>query len=157
VTWTGRDGGPPPVRVIFLCVENAGRSQMATAFAERERERRGLDDLVELHSAGTHPADAVSGAVVDAMGEVGLDVSDRTPRLLEVSELEAADYVVTMGCYVREFDPMRFGVDAREWDLPDPAGAPPAVVRDARDEVEARVVELFDDVEARLSDASRRT
>jgi protein-tyrosine-phosphatase len=155
VTWTDRDGGPPPARIIFLCVENAGRSQMATAFAERERERRGLDDLVEIHSAGTHPADAVYEAVVDAMGEVGLDVSDRSPRLLEVSELEAADYVVTMGCYVQEFDPMRFGVDGREWDLPDPEGAPLEAVREARDEVEARVVELLDDVEAALDGVER--
>jgi protein-tyrosine-phosphatase len=150
--WTDREDGPPPVRVVLLCVENAGRSQMATAFAERERERRGLEGAVEIHSAGTHPADAVYDEVIDAMDEVGIDLSDRTPRLLEVSELEAADYVVTMGCYVREFDPMRFGVDARDWDLPDPEGASPEAVRAARDEVEARVVELFDDVEAALTE-----
>ena len=69
-----------PVRVAFLCVQNAGRSQMATAFAERERDRRGLDDHVEILTGGTDPADAVHDVVVEAMREEGFDLSGRTPR-----------------------------------------------------------------------------
>lgn len=136
-------------RVAFVCVRNAGRSQMATAFAERERDRRDLTDRIDVVSGGTDPADAVHPVVVAAMAEVGLDVGDRRPRAIEPAELGACDHVATMGCGTLELDP---GVDARDWALADPGGEDLETVRAIRDRVEDRVVALFDDLETELSD-----
>ncbi len=131
------------MRVAFVCVRNAGRSQMATAFAERERERRGLDE-VRLVTGGTRPADAVHDVVREAMREAGLDLSDRTPRAVSTAELEACDLVATMGCSTLDLDA---SVAVRDWALADPGEQPLDRVREIRDEVEERVVALFDEIE----------
>jgi len=129
--------------VAFVCVRNAGRSQMATAFAERERERRGLGE-VEIVTGGTRPADAVHGVVREAMREVGIDLSGRTPRETTTAELETCDLVATMGCSTLDLDA---GVAVRDWALDDPGEQPLERVREIRDEVEERVVALFDELE----------
>ena len=131
------------MRVAFVCVRNAGRSQMATAFAERERERRGLDE-VTLVTGGTRPADAVHDVVREAMREAGLDLSDRTPRAVSTAELAACDLVATMGCSTLDLDA---SVAVRDWALADPGEQPLERVRGIRDEVEERVVALFDEIE----------
>lgn len=143
----GREDDEPARCIMFLCVENAGRSQMAAALAERERDRRGLEGKVDIQSAGTRPADAVYDPVVQALAEVNIDISDRTPSLVQLEELEKMDYVVMMGCYIAEFNPATFGVDVRDWDLPNPDGAELDDVREIRDEIESRVAALFDDLE----------
>jgi protein-tyrosine-phosphatase len=130
-------------RVAFVCVRNAGRSQMAAAFAERERDRRGLD--VEVLTGGTDPADAPHEGVVEAMREAGIEVGDRTPREVSTAELEACDVVATMGCSTLSLDAT--GVEVRDWALDDPGEQPIERVREIRDEVEARVVALFDEIE----------
>lgn len=135
------------VRVDFLCVENAGRSQMAAAFAEREADERGLDDLVEVHSAGTKPADDISETVVEAMAEVGIDISDRSPRWVDLDDLKRSLFVITMGCTISEFSPSSYGVEYRAWDLTDPSGEDIETVRAIRDELDGRVNELFDEIE----------
>jgi protein-tyrosine-phosphatase len=137
-----------PIRVAFVCVRNAGRSQMAAAFAERERDRRSLDDRVEILSGGTRPADAIHGVVVDAMAEVGLDVSDRTPRAVDDDELRACDHVATMGCSTLDLGGVA-GVEVRDWALDDPGEADIGRVREIRDEVERRVVALFDGLDGK--------
>jgi protein-tyrosine-phosphatase len=119
---------------------------MATAFAERERERRGLEADVEIRTGGTDPADAVHGVVVEAMAEVGIDVSDRTPKAITTEELAACDYVATMGCSTLELDPDG-DVEVRDWALLDPGEEDLDTVRGIRDEVEERVVALFDEIE----------
>ncbi|WP_338737668.1 ArsC family transcriptional regulator [Haloplanus salilacus] len=133
-----------PIRIAFVCVRNAGRSQMAAAFAARERDRRRLDGEVEILSGGTHPADAVHAVVVDAMAEVGIDVSDRTPREITDAELGACDHVATMGCSTLDLGE----VDVRDWALDDPGEEDIERVREIRDEVERRVVALFDELDA---------
>ncbi len=138
----------PVRRLGFVCVRNAGRSQMAAAFAERERAERDLDEDVEIVTGGTDPADAVHAEVVEAMAEVGPDVSDRTPRAVSTVELEACDVVATMGCSTLSLDA---AVDVRDWALADPGGADPETVRTIRDEVAERVGALFDEVEAELA------
>jgi len=130
------------VRLGFVCVQNAGRSQMSTAFAEREVERRGLGDRVEIVTGGTHPADAVHDEVVETMRELDVDLSDRTPREVSTAELDACDVVATMGCSTLSLDA---DVDVRDWDLTDPDGKPPVEVREIRDEVQRRVQALFDE------------
>ena len=134
---------PPRGRetLTFMCVRNAGRSQMATAFAERERAARGLEDTVEIVTGGTAPADAVHEVVVDALAEVGLDASGRTPCHVSEDTLAESDFVATMGCSTLELP----GVDTDDWDLADPGERPLEDVRPIRDEIERRVVELFDE------------
>jgi len=133
------------IRIAFMCVQNAGRSQMSTAFAERERERRGLEDRVEILTGGTHPADHVHDAVVDVMDEVGFDLSDRTPREITLDELRSCDYVATMGCSTLDVGDVGADVDVRDWALEDPDGQDLDQVREIRDEIEQRVISLFDE------------
>jgi len=133
--------------VAFVCVQNAGRSQMSAAFALRERERRGLQDRVEILTGGTHPADHVHEAVVAAMNEVDFDLSDRTPREISTEELRSCDYVATMGCSTLDVDEVRDDVDVRDWALDDPDGQDPERVREIRDEIAERVAALFDEIE----------
>ena len=135
------------LRVDFLCVENAGRSQMAAAFAEREASERGLEDVVEIHSAGTKPADKIHDTVVEAMAEVDIDISDRSPKWVVLDELEHSHFVITMGCTISEFSPSKYGVEHREWGLTDPGGEDMETVRAVRDELERQVDDLFDEIE----------
>ena len=133
-------------RLGFVCVRNAGRSQMATAFAERERDRRGLDG-VEILTGGTRPADEVHDIVVTAMDEVGFDLAGRTPREITTEELRSCEVVATMGCSTLDMEGAESAVDVRDWALDDPGEADIEAVRAIRDEVERRVVALFDEVD----------
>lgn len=145
-----------PIRIAFMCVQNAGRSQIATAYAERERERRELTERVEILTGGTRPADHVHETVVEAMGEEEFDLSDRTPGYVDLEELRTCDYLVTMGCSISEFNPASFGIDSRGWPLTDPEGEDLETVREIRDEIEERVQKLFDEIEGeRESTASQ--
>jgi protein-tyrosine-phosphatase len=120
---------------------------MATAFAERERTERGLEDAVEITTGGTHPAEEVHDIVVRIMDEVGIDLSDRTPREIPTDELDACDTVATMGCSTLELDT---DVDVRDWALDDPDGADEDDARRIREEVRENVSALFDEIEAKL-------
>jgi len=122
-----------PIRIAFMCVQNAGRSQMSTAFAERERERRGLEDRVEIRTGGTHPADHVHDEVVEVMNDAGFDLADRTPREITIDELRSCDYVATMGCSTLDVGDVGDAVDIRDWALDDPDGQDPDRVREIRD------------------------
>ncbi|HEX2045844.1 MAG TPA: arsenate reductase ArsC [Gaiellaceae bacterium] len=120
------------MNVLFVCVQNAGRSQIAEAlFAEA------ATGLHEARSAGTAPAAGVHPEVVAAMREVGVDLAERTPRRLERDDAEWADVVVTMGC--GDECPVVPGTRYVDWDLPDPAGRRPAEVRELRDDIRRRV------------------
>jgi protein-tyrosine-phosphatase len=139
------------IRVAFMCVQNAGRSQMSTAFAERERERRTLGDSVEILTGGTDPADHVHEEVIDVMDEAGFALSDRTPREITLDDLRSCDYVATMGCSTLDVGDVGETVDVRDWALADPDGADRDRVREIRDEIEQRVSALFDEIEADLA------
>lgn len=124
-------------RVLFVCLHNAGRSQMAQAFFERR-----APEGVQAESAGTEPAQEISPAVIEAMAEVGIDLSKRRPRRLTPEMQRGADWAVTMGCgdacpYVR--------APVEDWGLPDPAGLALEQVRAIREEVRARVDRLIDE------------
>jgi arsenate reductase len=120
------------VNVLFVCVQNAGRSQMAQALYEA---RGG-----SARSAGSSPADKVHTEVVDAMKEQGMDLSHRVPRGLDRSDVEWADLVVTMGC--GDACPYIPGKQYVDWELPDPAGKPLEEVREVRDEIARRIEQL---------------
>jgi len=138
-----------PTRIAFMCVQNAGRSQMATAFAERKREERGLGDRVEIRTGGTRPAEAVHDEVIAVMAEIGIDLSDRTPREITLDELRSCDCVVTMGCSaldVGDVSDVGESVEIRDWDLDDPDGEDMDRVREIRAEIENRVSALVDEI-----------
>ena len=123
------------MHVLFVCVQNAGRSQMAQAFFARA-----AADRHEARSAGTAPAAEVHPDVAEAMAEIGLDLTGRQPRRLERADAEWADLVVTMGC--GDACPVVPGTRYVDWELDDPHGRPPDEVRAIRDEIERRIDEL---------------
>jgi arsenate reductase len=140
-----------PTRIAFVCVQNAGRSQMAAAFGRRAIAERGLADDVDVVTGGTRPAEDVHAEVVDAMADVGVDVADRTPRELTSEELADSDYVVTLGCSADDVCPAGWPGENRDWDLDDPDGRSAAAVAEIRDEIERRVGDLLDEIEATRS------
>lgn len=139
-----------PVQVAFVCVQNAGRSQMAYAFAERERSGRNLEDVV-LVTGGTRPADQVHPEVVAAMAGVGIDVSNRPPREVTFGELQSSDFVITMGCSADDVCPAGWVGESRDWALEDPEGLPAQAVAEIRDDIERRVEAFFDELERTLA------
>ena len=132
-----------PVKFGFVCVQNAGRSQMSAAFAARERDQRKSGDSIETLTGGTHPAESVHDEVITVMRERDIDLSNRTPREVSTDELESCDVVATMGCSTLELDAEN--VDVRDWALDDPHGRDLDTIREIRDEVERRVETLFDE------------
>jgi arsenate reductase (thioredoxin) len=122
--------------VLFVCVHNAGRSQMATALLDHHAAGR-----VRVRSAGSTPADEINPAVIAVMGELGLDLSKEFPKPLTDDAVEAADVVVTMGC--GDACPVFPGKRYLDWELPDPAGKPADEVRPIRDEIDWRVKALL--------------
>jgi arsenate reductase (thioredoxin) len=118
--------------VLFVCIQNAGRSQMAQALFERA-----ADGAHAARSAGSRPADRVHPEVVEAMREIGIDLVGRTPHRLDDEDMRWADVVVTMGC--GDECPYIPGKRYLDWELDDPAGLPIDRVRDVRDEIERRV------------------
>jgi arsenate reductase (thioredoxin) len=122
-------------QVLFLCVHNAGRSQMAAALLARE-----AGDRVVVHSAGSAPGETLNPAVVSAMAEWGIDISAERPKRLTDEMAQAADVIVTMGC--GDSCPVYPGKRYLDWELPDPAGRPLEEVRPIRDEIGQRVKAL---------------
>lgn len=123
--------------VLFVCVHNSGRSQMAEAFFNQLSR-----DKILAISAGSEPASAVNPVVVKAMREVGIDISKSIPKLLTMEMIQKADKVVTMGCGVEGVCPAAF-VETEDWRLEDPMGAKLDRVREIRDEIRARVIKML--------------
>jgi protein-tyrosine-phosphatase len=121
--------------VLFLCIHNAGRSQMAAALLTREG-----GDRVVVHSAGSAPGTALNPAVVEAMAEWGIDISAERPQRLTDAMAQRADVIVTMGC--GDACPIYPGKRYVDWELPDPAGRPVDEIRPIRDEIDTRVKRL---------------
>jgi Protein-tyrosine-phosphatase len=133
-------------KVAFVCVQNAGRSQMATAFAEQARAEHDAGDEFEIETGGTQPADHVHPEVVEVMKEKGIDLSDRVPKEVTPDDLRAMDLVITMGCSAEGVCPAAWNGENRDWDLDDPDGQGLDSVREIRDDIEARVDALFEDL-----------
>jgi arsenate reductase len=125
--------------VLFVCVHNAGRSQMAAGWL-----RHLAGDAVEVRSAGSVPGDQVNPSAVAAMAEVGIDISDQRPKVLTTDAVESSDVVITMGC--GDACPIFPGKRYLDWQLEDPAGQGVDAVRPIRDEIEARVRALLDEL-----------
>lgn len=121
--------------VLFACVHNAGRSQMAAGWL-----RHLAGDAIEVRSAGSEPADQINPVAVEAMREVGIDITDQTPKLLQYETAQSSDVIVTMGC--GDACPVFPGKRYEDWKLDDPAGKGIEAVRPIRDEIRDRVQQL---------------
>ncbi|WP_322778123.1 arsenate reductase ArsC [Frankia sp. Cas4] len=135
----------PVACVLFVCVHNAGRSQMAAGFL-----RHLAGDRVEVRSAGSLPAEEVNPAAVAAMAEVGIDITDQKPKVLTTAAVQTSDYVISMGC--GDACPIFPGKAYLDWDLDDPAGQGVDAVRPIRDQIEILIKELL----AGIDEAGRR-
>ncbi|MFE2965058.1 arsenate reductase ArsC [Streptomyces sp. NPDC059340] len=131
----------PLASVLFVCVHNAGRSQMAAGFLSHL-----AGDRIEVRSAGSIPGEQVNPAAVEAMREVGVDIAGRQPKLLTTEAVQASDYVITMGC--GDACPVFPGKKYLDWALEDPAGKGVESVRPIRDEIKARVEKLVSEIDA---------
>ncbi|MEU6785766.1 arsenate reductase ArsC [Nonomuraea angiospora] len=138
-----------PPQVLFVCVHNAGRSQMAAAFLTHL-----AGDRVRVRSAGSAPADQVNPAVVEAMAERGIDISPEIPMVLTADAVQASDVVITMGC--GDACPIFPGKRYEDWVLDDPAGQGVEAVRPIRDAIEARVRALISDLTSIPADTATR-
>jgi arsenate reductase (thioredoxin) len=127
--------------VLFVCVHNAGRSQMAAALLERK-----ADGRVRVVSAGSEPADRLNPAVVEAMNEIGIDISAERPKKLEEGMVRHSDVVIRMGC--GDACPIYPGKRYEDWELEDPAGKDLETVRGIRDEIAVRIDQLVADLSA---------
>jgi arsenate reductase len=132
---------PDKSSVLFVCVHNAGRSQMAAGFLTHL-----AGDRVEVRSAGSLPADQVNPAAVEAMREAGVDIADQKPKVLTPEAVQASDYVITMGC--GDVCPIFPGKTYLDWALDDPAGQGVEAVRPIRDEIERRIKALIAEIDA---------
>ena len=128
--------------VMFVCVHNAGRSQMAQGFLQHL-----AGDRVEVRSSGTMPGDQVNPAAVEAMAELGIDISSATPKILTDEDVRASDYVITMGC--GDECPFYPGKIYLDWVLEDPAGKGVESVRPIRDEIKILVESLVAEIDAK--------
>ncbi|MEU1348393.1 arsenate reductase ArsC [Streptomyces sp. NPDC005786] len=126
--------------VLFVCVHNAGRSQMAAAWL-----RHLAGDRIEVRSAGSAPGDAVNPAAVEAMAEVGIDISGQAPKILTVDAVRVSDVCITMGC--GDTCPVFPGKRYLDWKLEDPAGQGVAAVRPIRDEIRILVEALIEEID----------
>lgn len=127
-------------KILFVCVENAGRSQMAEAFAKKY----GNDKIIAL-SAGNKPAERVNPVVVDVLKEKGIDISPNQPKLITAKMAMDSDLIVTMGCNNQGICPGPFLKPTIEWHLEDPKGKPIEKVREIRDQIERQVQKLIKD------------
>lgn len=128
--------------VLFVCVHNAGRSQMAAGLLQHL-----AGDRVEVRSAGTAPRDQINPAAAEAMAEIGIDITAAKPKVLTDNAVETSDVVITMGC--GDTCPYYPGVSYRDWELDDPAGQPIEVVRRIRDDIAGRVRDLVNELAPR--------
>ncbi len=126
--------------VMFVCVHNAGRSQMAQGFLKHL-----AGDRVEVRSSGTMPADQVNPSAVEAMAELGIDIKDAKPKVLTDEDVRASDYVITMGC--GDACPFYPGKKYLDWKLDDPAGKDVASVRPIRDQIQKLVEDLIAEID----------
>jgi arsenate reductase len=125
--------------VLFVCVHNAGRSQMALGWL-----RHLAGDQVDVRSAGSEPADRINPTAIEAMAEVGIDITSEQPTILTIDAVQDSHVVITMGC--GDTCPIYPGKRYEDWDLTDPSGQPIEVVRDVRDQIRDRVTSLLADL-----------
>ena len=131
-----------PKNILFVCVENAGRSQMAEAFFKKFAKTR-----FNVTSAGTSPSSHINPVVVSVMAEIGIDLKNQQPQLLSSSMIENSNKTINMGCMDKKSCPSLFVRDVDDWNIEDPNGKPIEIVRNIRDQIKNDVFNLLDSIE----------
>jgi len=129
-------------KILFVCVENAGRSQMAEAFFKKF-----MPKGFEVISAGTKPSDKVNPIVLQAMNEIGIDMKNQTPKTISQQIISESEKTVNMGCIDQESCPALFLKDVLDWQIPDPKGKSIEQVREIRDQIKSKVMDLIQSLE----------
>jgi len=129
-----------PKRILFVCVENAGRSQMAEAFLRK------YAPYIEVHSAGTHPKSELNPVIVQVMKEIGIDITQQKPKML-TDEMISKSTTVNMGCMDKESCPALFVKDTVDWEIQDPKGKDIEQVREIRDQIKSQVLNFLKNLE----------
>lgn len=129
-------------KILFVCVENAGRSQMAEAFFKKF-----MPKGFEVISAGTKPSDKVNPIVLQAMTEIGIDMKNQIPKTISQQIISGSEKAVNMGCIDKESCPALFLKDILDWQIPDPKGKPIEQVREIRDQIKSKVLDLIKSLE----------
>ncbi len=129
-------------KILFVCVENAGRSQMAEAFFKKF-----MPKGFEVISAGTKPSDKVNPIVLQAMNEIGIDMQNQTPKTISQQIISESEKAVNMGCIDQESCPALFLKDVLDWQIPDPKGKSIEQVREIRDQIKSKVMDLIKSLE----------
>jgi len=129
-------------KILFVCVENAGRSQMAEAFFKKF-----MPKGFEVISAGTKPSDKVNPIVLQAMNEIGIDMKNQTPKTISQQIISESEKAVNMGCIDQESCPALFLKDVLDWQIPDPKGKSIEQVREIRDQIKSKVMDLIKSLE----------
>ena len=129
--------------ILFVCVENAGRSQMAEAFFKKY-----ASNEFDVISAGTIPSTRLNATVIQAMKEIGIDINDQKPKLLSNSMIETSPKIINMGCMDKDACPALFVKDVLDWNISDPKGKSLEDVREIRDQIKSKVIDLIESLEA---------
>ena len=129
--------------ILFVCVENAGRSQMAEAFFKKY-----ASNEFDVISAGTIPSTRLNATVIQAMKEIGIDINDQKPKLLSNSMIETSPKIINMGCMDKDACPALFVKDVLDWNISDPKGKSLEDVREIRDQIKSNVIGLIESLEA---------
>lgn len=129
-------------KILFVCVENAGRSQMAEAFFKKF-----MPKGFEVISAGTKPSDKINPIVLQAMNEIGIDMKNQTPKTISQQIISESEKAVNMGCIDQESCPALFLKDVLDWQIPDPKGKSIEQVREIRDQIKSKVMDLIKSLE----------
>lgn len=137
--------------ILFVCVENAGRSQMAEAFF-----RKYLADRFETISAGTNPAAKVNPIVIQVMEEIGIDIKEKIPKIISQQMINQAKVTINMGCMGRESCPALFLKDVIDWEIPDPKGNTIDEVRKIRDQIEQEVKKFIASMTGEIQDSNQK-
>jgi protein-tyrosine-phosphatase len=129
-------------KILFVCVENTGRSQTAEAFFKKF-----MPSGFDVISAGTKPSDKVNPIVLQTMNEIGIDMKNQTPKIISQQIISESEKAVNMGCINKESCPTLFLKDVLDWQIPDPKGKPIEQVREIRDQIKSKVMSLINSLE----------
>jgi arsenate reductase (thioredoxin) len=147
IKFRGKSEKPAERTILFVCVENAGRSQIAEGFFNQKYAPRGCRAI----SAGTRPASSINPLAVQAMNEVGIDISSQKSKIITEDMIKSSEKSVNMGCIDKAECPMLFINNVVDWGIEDPKGKPIEKIREIRDEIEKRVKEIAQSVERQNS------
>lgn len=138
------------LNIAFVCVENAGRSQIAESIAKIEINKRNLSDKIEVISGGTKPAEKIHTNVIDTLQDRNIDISDKKPQKITQETLQNFDYIITMGCSANDVCPINWNGETIDWDITDPRGKNKNKTKKITEEIEHKVIKLIEKIDKEI-------